>query len=47
MAFGNLPTFLMISFQDLSTVMNIFASAGNCLWMSGALKMLSKYSQLR
>ena len=29
------------------TCMNILASAGSCLWMSGALKILSRYNQLR
>jgi hypothetical protein len=35
----------MMSLYDLSTCMNILASAGSCLWMSGAEKMLSRYSQ--
>ena len=29
------------------TCINILASDGSCLWMSGALKMLSRYNQLR
>lgn len=44
-ALGSWFTLLMISFQDLSTCRNILASAGSCLWISGALKMLSRYSQ--
>ena len=46
-ASGTLFTLRMMSLYDLSTVANIFASAGSCLWMSGALNMLSRYSQLR
>lgn len=44
-AFGNLLTFDMIPFQDLSTFTNILDSAGSCLLMSGAKKILSRYSQ--
>ena len=46
-ASGTLLTLRMMSLYDLSTVTNIFASAGSCLWISGALKILSRYSQLR
>ena len=34
---------LMISLKDLSTAKNALDSLGSCLWMSGALKMLSRY----
>lgn len=44
-ALGILLTFAMISFQDLSTLTNILDSAGSCLLMSGAKKILSRYSQ--
>lgn len=44
-ALGKAFTFLMMFFQDLSTCRNILASVGSCLWISGPLKMLSKYSQ--
>lgn len=44
-ALGIFLTLAMISLQDLSTLRNMVDSAGSCLLMSGAKKILSKYSQ--
>lgn len=44
-ALGIMLTIAMISVQVLSTLRNILDSAGSCLLMSGAMKILSRYSQ--
>lgn len=44
-ALGILLAFAMISFQDLCTLRNILDSAGSCVLIPGAKKILSRNSQ--